>query len=73
MSRHSDIAETFNGLREQRAERRRVFGRSCPACLKREPKRNATILLPGQRCYCGYVDPRSRAPDGKAERPPGTA
>jgi len=55
-----DVGDTFNALREERRERRRALGVLCPACQKREPKRDATILLPGQRCYCGYRDPRPR-------------
>lgn len=62
MSRHSDIAETFNARRERRAEQRRKLGVPCSACRIREPKRRPTILLPGQRCYCGYVDPRKDNP-----------
>lgn len=62
MSKHSDIAETFNARREHIREQRQKFGVPCPACIRREPKRDPTILLPGQRCYCGYRDPRRRKP-----------
>ncbi|CAB4165195.1 hypothetical protein UFOVP833_35 [uncultured Caudovirales phage] len=61
MSADSDTAQTFNALRKYRQDRRKLLGVRCVACIKREPKRSPTVLLPGQRCYCGYVDPRKRA------------
>lgn len=60
MSKDSDIAKIFNTRREERAEKRRLLGKACPACMVREPKRSPTILLPGQHCYCGYRDQRIR-------------
>lgn len=60
MSKDSDIAQMFNARRERLRERRAELGVKCPACIKREPKRDPTLLLPGQRCYCGYRDPRPR-------------
>ncbi len=58
MSRHSDIAEIFNARRERRREFRLKYGQKCVACTIREPRRSATILLPGDTCYCGYKDDR---------------
>lgn len=61
MSRNSDTAILFNGLREDRRKRREKFGIDCPKCMVVQPKRIPTRLLPGQRCkVCGYVDPRSK-------------
>lgn len=58
-----DTGDLYNALREERRERRRLHGIPCPACTKREPKRSPTILLPQQRCYCGYRDTRPRTED----------
>lgn len=60
MSKDSDTAVVFNALREERRGKRQRLGLPCPECRKREPKRHPTILLPAQRCYCGYRDPRAR-------------
>ncbi len=55
-----DMGDDFRAFKEHKREQRRKFGVPCPACIKREPKRNPTILLPGQTCYCGYKDTRRR-------------
>ncbi len=62
MSRHSDTAQMWNAQRERRRKAREELGVPCTSCRIREPKRHPTILLPGQRCYCGYVDKRSADP-----------
>lgn len=61
----SDLGDSFREWREHKKKVRRELGVECPACIEREPRRNPTILLPGQRCFCGYVDPRS----GKKVKP----
>lgn len=66
MSSDSDTALMFNALREARREKRQRLGVPCPDCRTREPKRDATILLPGQRCYCGYVDRRASSKSTEA-------
>lgn len=48
-----------------RNERKRVMrvnhGVNCPGCLLKHPKRNPTLLMPGQKCkWCGHLDPRER-------------
>jgi hypothetical protein len=56
-----DEGDFWRGVREARQERRLLLGVDCPRCPKVQPKRNPTILLPGQRCkVCGYRDPRAR-------------
>lgn len=58
MSKNSDTAQVYNALREERRERRARLGVKCPQCIRKTPRRAATILLPGQRCFCGYRDLR---------------
>lgn len=56
-----DMGDYFNDLKEIRRDERARFGVPCPQCRVKQPKRNATILLPGQRCKVdGYRDPRAR-------------
>ena len=55
-----DVGEFWNDIKALRAERKERLGIKCPACIQREPKRNPTVLLPGQKCYCGYRDKRKR-------------
>ena len=58
MSRDSDIAVLGRIGKYKRQMTREQFGVSCPRCAEERPKANATILLPGQRCFDGYRDPR---------------
>ncbi len=60
MSRDSDVAIVFGARNQVRQALRSQYGVRCAACRVREPRRDATILLPGQRCYCGYIDPRTK-------------
>lgn len=56
-----DMGETFEAMREGRRKRRAALGVKCPGCIVGHPKREPTILLPGQRCrVCGHRDPRPR-------------
>lgn len=56
-----DMGDHYNDLREDRRERRAKYGVPCPQCNVKQPKRQPTILLPGQRCKVdGYRDPRPR-------------
>ena len=55
-----DMGEFWNDVRAHRREQRAKYGIECPECKRLQPKRNATILMPGQRCKVdGYVDRRS--------------
>ena len=54
-----DVGDDFNTWRDHKREQRRLYGMPCPECLRLQPKRDATILLPGQRCKVdGYRDRR---------------
>ena len=57
----SDMAEDFAEFREWKKAWRMLVGVKCPRCNVVQPKRNATILMPGWRCKVdGYQDPRPR-------------
>lgn len=56
-----DMGDIYNAMREERRALRAKFGIPCPHCRDKQPKREPTILLPGQRCKVdGYRDPRPR-------------
>ena len=55
-----DMGDDFKLLREHRRALREKYGVACPECVRKLPKANPTILLPGQRCRIHrYRDPRS--------------
>jgi len=57
----SDYGELCRDLRDDKRERRKLYGVECPECKRLRPKTNASILLPAQRCKVdGYRDPRAR-------------
>lgn len=59
-----DMGDLYNAMREERRALRAKFGTPCPHCRDKQPKREPTILLPGQRCKVdGYRDPRPRLTD----------
>lgn len=63
-----DMGDIFNAMRDERRALRAKFGVRCPLCNRLQPKRDATILLPGQRCKVdGYRDPRPRLTDEQRE------
>lgn len=50
------MGDVFRAMKDRRRRVREELGRECPDC---PPNRNASILLPGQRCRVdGYRDPR---------------
>jgi len=56
----SDTVDDFRFMKEHRKQMRAVYGVPCPQCNIKQPKRQATILLPQQRCRVdGYRDPRA--------------
>ena len=55
-----DMGDIFNAPREHRKMLREKYGIECPRCKELRPKACATILLPGQKCFDGYRDPRPR-------------
>lgn len=61
MGKDSDIAIAGKAMKAVRSLRRKTYGVPCPRCTELQPRRDATVLLPGQRCKVdGYVDPRER-------------
>ena len=55
----SDAVEDFRALKEYRKQQRRLLGINCLGCLKVNPRRSPTLLMPGQKCrVCGYRDMR---------------
>ncbi len=53
-----DMGDIFNEWRAHKKARRESLGLPCPACKVNLPKAQPKILLPGQRCWCGYQDRR---------------
>lgn len=59
-----DMGELFNAFRDEKRRLRAKFGVKCPNCRTKQPLREPTILLPGQRCKVdGYRDARPRLTD----------
>lgn len=57
----SGMIDMYRDLKAFRALRRQRFGVACPMCAKEQPRRQPTILEPGQRCRVhkpAYRDPR---------------
>ena len=60
----SDMGDTFRDWKEAKRKLREAHGIPCPECRRLQPRRDATILLPGQRCRVDkYRDPRPRISD----------
>ena len=55
---NSETIEGHRAIDAWNKEQRRLHGVACPGCKKRFPKANPKILMPGQKCFCGYQDPR---------------
>lgn len=54
-----DLGDTWNDWNSEQKRLRAKYGVECPECKRLQPKRNASILLPRQRCKVdGYRDPR---------------
>lgn len=59
--RMGDMGEMWREYKEAKRNLRDKYGIDCPGCIKQQPKRDPTILLPQQKCrVCGYRDPRPR-------------
>lgn len=59
-----DIGDIFNALRDERRAIRWKFGETCPQCRDKQPKREPTLMLPGQKCKVdGHRDHRNRLTD----------
>ena len=57
-----DMGDVWNEVKAYRKKQRDRLGVPCPQCTVRLPKAQPKILLPGQRCWCGYQDRRSGVP-----------
>jgi hypothetical protein len=53
-----DTGEDYRALDAHNKERRILLGVPCPKCKESRPRAHAKILLPGQKCWCGYRDER---------------
>jgi hypothetical protein len=53
-----DVGDDFNAVRQTMTERKARLGVPCANCKAKLPKAQPKVLLPGQRCWCGYRDPR---------------
>ena len=56
----SEIGEVFNAWKNHKKELKELYGVACPDCTIKLPKAHPKILMPGQKCWCGYRDPRTR-------------
>lgn len=59
----SEAIDMYRDMKELHKLKRQRFGVPCPRCKAEQPRRQATILLPGQACRVhrpAYVDPRPR-------------
>ena len=54
------MAEVWNDYKAYKKERKECLGMPCPDCTIRLPKAQPKILMPNQKCWCGYVDKRER-------------
>lgn len=63
-----DMGELYNDWKAHKKALRASYGRRCPHCTLLQPKREPTVLLPGQRCKVdGYRDPRPPLTDAQRE------
>lgn len=50
----------FNDLKQHKKELKNSYGIPCPNCTVKLPKAQPKILMPNQKCWCGYRDTRKR-------------
>lgn len=55
-----DMGEVFKEWNAMKKQRKQKLGMPCPDCSVRLPKAQPKILMPNQKCWCGYVDKRAR-------------
>jgi hypothetical protein len=56
-----DMGDLWRDAKEESRKLRAKYGIDCPMCIKKQPRRIPTNMLPGQRCKVdGYRDPRPR-------------
>lgn len=60
----SDLGDTFRDFKAFQRLLKARYGVACPECRRLQPRRDPTIILPGQRCRVdGYRDPRPHLTD----------
>ena len=59
-----DMAEVWREYTEHKKARKKKFGLPCPDCTIKLPKAQPKILMPNQKCWCGYIDKRKRPREG---------
>jgi hypothetical protein len=64
-----DVGDDFRAFKYAMDERKEKLGVPCNACKLKLPKAQPKILLPGQRCWCGYRDPRPNQAHEVWEKP----
>ena len=64
-----DVGDTFKAFGDVMKERKARLGVPCHACSVKFPKANPKVLLPGQKCWCGYKDPRKNLSHEVWEKP----
>ena len=55
-----DVGDFWRDVKDYRREQKDLHGVKCPDCTVRLPKAQPKVLMPGQRCWCGYRDQRKR-------------
>jgi hypothetical protein len=55
-----DMGDFWRDVKDSQRERKAKHGIACPGCREKFPKAPPKILLPGQKCFCGYRDTRPR-------------
>jgi hypothetical protein len=55
-----DLTDAWREIKQLTKERKDAMGMTCPDCAIRLPKAHPKILMPNQRCWCGYIDRRER-------------
>lgn len=55
-----DMGEVWNEHRNYIKAQKAAHGQPCPACKVKLPKAQPKILMPGQKCWCGYRDTRKK-------------
>lgn len=63
-----DMGDTFRSWNAFNKRLREQYGVPCPECRRLQPKREPTIMLPGQRCKVDrYRDPRPRLTEAQTK------
>ena len=53
-------ADYWKDVKDYRFEQKKLLGMNCPDCTIKLPKAHPKILMPNQKCWCGYIDKRKR-------------